>query len=299
MIILRLRGGIGNQLFQYAAGKALATHHGMPLKIDDYTYSINSSRKIELSKFKIDFQIASRKEVHKFTGFWPPSRIFHKSTNYRFNNKVCAQPYYHFYPEFFHLPKKIYLSGYWQSEKYFQNITNFIREIYQPSIDLDKRNSDILNKMNKSNSISIHVRRGDYVKTPKYASFFGAQDIEYYKKSMHFLENKFKSIKYFIFSDNPEWCETQFKNVPNKTILTHNQGDQSYLDMWLMSRCKHHIIANSTFSWWGAWLGENPGKTVIAPKRWFKDPYVKDSKTVYYSRYYDIKDLLPESWIRL
>ena len=147
MIIVRLRGGLGNQLFQYAAGRALAAHHGIELKLDLYTYTKHPYRKFELDKFNIDAVEATREEVHRFTGSNPIIRFINKRHNYFRCPGVFAQPHYHFYPDFFALPSSIYLSGYWQSEKYFDGIAGLIRGQFTPKTPLDTRNADLQNDL--------------------------------------------------------------------------------------------------------------------------------------------------------
>jgi hypothetical protein len=296
MIILRMRGGLGNQLFQYAAGLALAQHHNVPLKVDDYTYRINSYRKIELGNFFSDINLATRKEVAGFTGATRAIRLFHKLTNYRYNRRVFAQPYFHYYPDFFRLPNDIYLSGYWQSDRYFQPIEQRLKNAFKLKHQLDDENREISDSMNVENSISIHVRRGDYILNSKYSKMFGVIDQKYYEDSIAFMQERIQKPRFYLFSDSPKWCLEKFNFVKDIKIIQNNQGENSHIDLWLMSRCQHHIIANSTFSWWGAWLGINQNKTVVAPQKWFKDPLFRGNNPVYYSRFYNIKDLIPQSW---
>jgi hypothetical protein len=141
MIIVRLRGGLGNQLFQYAAGKALAEYHRTALRLDLYTYTKHPYRKFELNKFRIDATEATRAEVHRFTGSNPIIRYINKRENYLHCPSVFSQPHYHFFEDFLSLPSDLYLNGYWQSEKYFANITALIRQQYQPATALDTVNA--------------------------------------------------------------------------------------------------------------------------------------------------------------
>jgi len=299
MIIVRLRGGLGNQLFQYAAAYALASHYGAELKGDAYTYSKHKYRKLELKKFRIGYKEASRKEVHQFTGSNPLVRYFNKQENYLRCPMVFAQPHYHFYEDFFQLPSSIYLSGYFQSEKYFKTVEDEIRKMYLLNDTWDTQNEDIILRMKETTSVAIHVRKGDYSSNTSYASFFGQLDDNYYKSAISRMKEKFHQPQFFFFSDNIEMCRKTFSYVEHATFVSHNQGDNSFKDLLLMSSCHHQIIANSTFSWWAAWLNSSSDKLVIAPKRWFNKEYSTLRLPVYPARLYNTKDLIPPDWVKL
>ena len=160
--------------------------------------------------------------------------------------------------------KDVYLSGYWQSEKYFMDIKDKIREAF--TFD-DKNECDmaIKNLICSTESVAVHIRRGDYVNNKLHGNICGVQ---YYKNAIAFIREKIKEPKFFVFSDDIEWCETNL-NLEDAVMVRGNTGINSYLDMYFMSLCKHNIIANSTFSWWGAWLNANPYKKVAAPSQWF------------------------------
>jgi len=297
MVIIRLRGGLGNQLFQYAAGKALAMHLNVELKLDLYTYERHPYRKFELSKFLIDAKVASRSEVHQFTGRNPLIRYFNKKENYFHCPRVFTQPHYHFVEDFFLLPSDIYLSGYWQSEKYFELIKTVIREQFKSRIPLDEVNKLAKHKFASEESVSIHVRRGDY-SSNAFNSFFGTLEIEYYRSAITKIKSMCSSPVFYFFSDDPDWCKENFKDT-SAGFITHNKGANSYKDLLLMSSCKHNIIANSTFSWWGAWLNDNPMKVIIAPQQWFRLNYLDKKEPVYASRLYNTRDLIPEKWLKI
>jgi hypothetical protein len=298
MVIVRLRGGLGNQLFQFAAGYALSQHHNIAYKLDPYTYSKHKYRKFELEHFKIPFSLVTEKELNHFIGRNRLMRFLNKNENYLRCPKVFSQPHYHFYDDFFSLPNDIYLSGYWQSEKYFQQVIHHIREFYQPALALDPKNTALMKKLNEVNSVAIHVRRGDYTSNV-YSNFFGGLSDSYYSSAVKLIKEKVNDPSFFIFSDNPGWCRNNL-NIENATYVEHNTGPDSYKDLLLMSQAKHNIIANSTFSWWGAWLNNNADKLVVAPQQWFQKSY-NDQKglPIYASRLYNTKDLIPERWIRL
>jgi hypothetical protein len=294
MIVARVRGGLGNQLFQFAAATALARHHGVECKLDLYYYKKHPYRKFELEKFNAPISLATRQEIHQFTGKNPVQRFLNKYENFFHCPKVCAQPHYHFFEDFFNLPSDIYLSGYWQSEQYFSKITNHLREWYSPKNPLDVQNQELRDKIREGNSVCLHVRRGDYTGN----STFGFVPVEYYKKAIDTVMKDVSNPQFFVFSDDIPWCKENIK-IPNATFVEHNKGDDSFKDLVLMSYCKHNIIANSTFSWWGAWLNSNPSKIVIAPQVWFATPYNAGKNAVYPSRIYNTKDLIPKTWLRL
>lgn len=295
MIIVRLRGGLGNQLFQFAAGYALARHHGVELKSDLYTYRKHPLRKYELHHFNVSLPEASREEVHQFTGSNFLDRYLNKKSNYFYSPKVFAQPHYHFYDDFFALPAPLYLSGYWQSEKYFLNVEESIRKMYRPAAPLDSRNEELINTVRSCESVAVHIRRSDY----KNGSFFQPMGLDYYRKALDEIKNKVGNPRYFIFSDDIAWTRQQFSELSDATFVDYNKGDDSFKDLLVMSSCKNQIIANSTFSWWAAWLNDNKQKTVIAPQTWFHNPWVTKKEPVYPARFYNTKDLIPPSWIRL
>jgi hypothetical protein len=298
MIIVRLRGGLGNQLFQYAAGRSLSLHHDVDLRFDLYTYRKHPYRTFELSKFLIPAVEATRAEVHRFTGSNPVIRYLNKRSNYFYCPRVCAQPHYHFFEDFFTLPPDIYLSGYWQSEKYFSEVSNIIRNEVQPLVALDVRNLALQNRLKTQESVSVHVRRGDYVSSTAYGSFFGALEKSYYDQAIEIIKKRVAMPTFYFFSDDLAWCRDNFQHLQAE-FIDHNTGVDSYKDLLLMSSCSHNIIANSTFSWWGAWLNQNPRKNVIAPARWFRSSYQTKKEPAYASRIYNTKDLIPEAWVKI
>lgn len=185
----------------------------------------------------------------------------------------------HFFPEVFELDEK-YLSGYWQSEKYFMLEEDDIRKVYCFSEFGDSFNIELSQKIREYNSVSIHVRRGDYLQEPL---LNGICDEKYYDSAVNALQEQIPNPHFFIFSNDIDWCKNHFK-MEKVTFVDRNAGQNSYRDMHLMSLCNHHIIANSSFSWWGAWLGSKNGIT-IAPRMWFNG--VEDNEM----------DIYPSSWM--
>jgi hypothetical protein len=294
MIITQLIGGLGNQMFQYAAGRSLAAHHNTELKLDITQFTkikVIFPRQYCLSNFRIMETFATEKELQYFNR--------HSShVNFFYSSLYCAltgnpnlflkkEPCFQFDPDFFALPDNVYLEGYWQSEKYFKNIENIIRSEFTLKENPDQSNLFMAEKILKSNAISIHIRRGDYVTDPVTFDHHGICSLEYYHRSIDNVVEKISEPHFYIFSDDPGWVKQNLHINYAHTYVTHNLGSKDYLDLWLMSQCKHHIIANSSFSWWGAWLGTNPGKMVIAPKQWFN----KSTNNT--------RDLIPDSWYKI
>lgn len=299
MIVLRLRGGLGNQLFQYAAGKSLALHHRVPLKLDTYYYTHHPYRTLALDSFRTDYQQANESEIASFVGKARLEKLFHKKTNYRYCRRAFGQPYYHFYPDFYQLPNHVYLSGYWQSERYFRPHASVIRKHFIPRAAPSEQNAHLIDEMRRTESVSLHVRHGDYAQVSSSSHFFTTLDIDYYRSAIQWMQERVGSPRFFLFSDNIDWCRATFTDLNDAVFVDHNQGEDSYWDLWLMAQCRHHIMANSSFSWWGAWLGEHPNKLVVAPRQWFKANRYQGRSPVYPERTYHLQDQLPDEWIRL
>lgn len=250
-----IAGGLGNQMFQYALLLSLR-HEGIKACADASFYRyVKMHNGYELKRvFGIDEPLKSKGGFHlwwlRLLDKFSPSFLCTKDYLI-FDNNVLMHP-------------KHYIRGYWQSEAYFKNIEDEIRDVYQFK-DIDDYNNAVAEEMKIKESVSIHIRRGDYAS-------FGMTIIgkEYYKKAISIIKEKIDNPVFYVFSDDAnEAREILEESNVNYTIMIHNIGEDSYKDMFLMSQCKHNIIANSSFSWWGAWLNNNTRKIVIAPK-WLK-----------------------------
>jgi hypothetical protein len=184
-------------------------------------------------------------------------------------------------------PASCYLKGYWQSPKYFASVESYIRQDIVVKEPLAGVNFEIAERIVDSQSVSLHVRRGDYATNPVTQNYHGTCGPEYYESAQRALLEQLGSIELFVFSDDPDWVEHNLRFLAPATMMQHNGPSRDYEDLRLLSLCRHHIIANSTFSWWGAWLCANPTKSVIAPKNWFRGAGLSAN------------DLLPNSWIRI
>lgn len=296
MIIVKLMGGLGNQMFQYAAGRRLAHIHNVPLKLDLSWFSniekVNTARRYELHIFNITADTASPAEVARFkkdrlSAFPNVLKKIINAANLLHNSKWIREKHYHFDPSILELPDNVYLEGFWQSEKYFSDIGGVIRKEFTVKIEPVPLNRQTAEAILRSEAVSVHVRRGDYVLNPSTSEFHGICSLEYYMKAIENIAARVERPHFYFFSDEPEWVRENLVTGYPATFIDHNGPDKAYEDMRLMSLCKHHVIANSSFSWWGAWLCENHEKIVIAPKKWFNK---EDMNT---------KDLIPEKWIKM
>jgi hypothetical protein len=195
--------------------------------------------------------------------------------------------HFHYDPKIVTLPDGIYLHGYWQSEKYFSNISEIIHREISVKSPITGRNAEIAEHIASCQSVSVHIRRADYV-TKAYTELFEPCSLEYYSAAILRLARVVKKPHLFVFTDDKAWVHENFKFSYPITFVDHNGPDKNYEDLRLMSLCKHNIIANSTFSWWGAWLNSNPNKIVFAPNKWFTE-IARSSP----------RDLIPDSWIKI
>ncbi len=289
MIITRLLGGLGNQMFQYAAGRRLAHVLAVELKLDVTWMDKFVSRPYALGKFNIQENFATAAEIAAMA---PKGRIGHALA------KICPKKWpkyiqekqFHFDPEILNLPDGVYLKGYWQSEKYFSDIAETIRREFTIKTPLSGKTSEMSELIASKQSVSIHVRRGDYIETRRMKQVYNAYGPDYYLRCVDYMKQLVKNPYFFIFSDDPEWAGDNLKQLCPATLVDYNQADKNYEDLWLMSCCNHHIIANSTFSWWGAWLNPREDKIVLAPRQWFDKKTQVSMKT---------DDLFPSGWILL
>jgi hypothetical protein len=289
MVIVRLIGGLGNQMFQYAAGFRLSRVHGVPLKLDISGFQDTPSRDFSLQNFDISGTVASRNELAWLVKWPSRNRLVWQMTR-RLGFSPCTmvhERHFHFDDEVLHLSGNVYLSGYWQSEKYFADIAEEVRAQFTLKSPLGDRDLALLAEITSTNSVSLHVRRGDYVSDPVVSKAHGLCSIEYYTAAAELIASKLKSPFFFIFSDDPEWSQQKLRLRWPTTFMPSKGPANAHTDLRLMSSCKHHIIANSSFSWWGAWLNQTPDTIVIAPSRWFNEFKA------------DTRDLLPESWVKL
>lgn len=275
MILVKLQGGLGNQMFQYATARALARQKKIYfdlsfLKQNPVSTEYFTARKFELAIFSnlriekgnhylIKFLLTKNKLANIFKKYLFNPFFKIESINDDNINKALALKKNNF----------LYLDGYFQNPKHLNKIRNELLKDFEFP-ELPNNLSNLLNEVESKNSVSIHVRRGDYLK-PEINAYHGILPLEYYHKAVLKIAEKVEDPVFYIFSDDIEWCR---KHLIYSNIESHfidNENRQPWMDMNLMSRCKHHIIANSSFSWWSAWLNNQKDKIVIAPLNWYNE----------------------------
>ncbi len=286
MVIVKIIGGLGNQLFQYAYAKSLQLK-GYDVKIDISAfneYKLHGG--YQLDKYKISLISSKDYENKQFYSRKLFSKILYKLNLKRKN--IHKESNLLFDSSLLQIRDNTYMEGYFQSEKYFNNIRNVLLE----ECTIKAKLSDYALKIKQdiesfNNSCSIHVRRGDFTNKDN-KNIHGSCSLEYYRNAIDYMEKKYNNMKYYIFSDDISWCKENLK-IKNIEYIDCVENRIPHEDIYLMSLCKHNIIANSSFSWWGAWLNKNKDKIVISPKRWFTSNYLQEQS----------KDIMCESWIKL
>ena len=272
MIVSVILGGLGNQLFQYATARSQAKRLGCDLYLEKRLYHLPKYKihPFALDNFHIDFKSPSLCRYINLFGlniFREKSMAYDPNINFVKNNTI--------------------LVGYWHSEKYFDSIRQELIQEFKGNYIFENKISATLHQtMRQEESVSIHIRRSDYL-SKKNSSIFEPISLSYYYSALELIKKQHPNIKLFVFSDDNQWVMDNFKTDLPTTFVTHNDVSRGYDDLMLMSNCKHNITANSTFSWWGAWLNDNPAKLVVTPSKWVKeDKYVEP-------------DLIPNNWIKV
>lgn len=291
MIITRLSGGLGNQMFQYAAGKALAVRHGAKLVLDLSWFGTQNLRSYELDCFVQDTPAATQADLDLIIS----SRlkpILPVANAFGFLKKripLILEPHFHYWRGWTSIGSPAAISGYWQSEHYFHDSAEAIRRDFAFADQPTGNNLRNHEKISGTDcSVSIHIRRGDYVSNPTTNQEHGTCSSDYYAKAIDFVAARIGTPHFFIFSDDISWVKSNFRpgNHPY-TLIDGNDADSGCMDMLLMAACRHHIIANSSFSWWGAWLTEQKDSIVCAPTNWFRQ------------QSHDTRDIIPSRWHRM
>ena len=284
VIIVRLAGGLGNQMFQYATGRRLAEHHHVELVLDT-SWTVEIDRPFELSCFDLTEQARPVWEVARVPNSSPVVRALQRVRPSRRRFLVVVSDDLEtnsFQPAVLAAPNHAYLCGWWQFEGYFIDHEATIRRafVFPP---LSDESDMIAEQISTTTAVSVHVRRGDYLSHSR----LGFLDESYYRRAVESIRSRVGDTEVFVFSDDPSWCKRQLQlPVPTHVIERRLPVGRDWEDMCLMSLCSHHVVANSTFSWWGAWLNSSPSKLVVAPSRW-----VQDEKRV--------GDPVLDSWIRV
>jgi hypothetical protein len=301
MIIARLASGLGNQMFQYAAGLALAERHRTVLKLDVSSFGqvpdAPDHERYSLHGLKIIEQFATRHEVDRLVGFratfvekWA-LRVMRKVGFRQFAERFSSSYGYHspstfaFYPEFDSLPNDTFLDGLFQSEKFFHPVAHLLRKQFGFRYDATPETAAYLEKLREKRSVAIHVRRGDLISDASAAERAGVIPLSYYDQALIGLRRALGDLRAFIFSDDVSGLAREWR-VSEDHVFVQRAVHDPLEDLRLMSMCDHFIIANSTYSWWAAWLGSARDKQVIAPDPWFR------------CSSHDATNLIPPDWTR-
>lgn len=293
MIATTLRGGLGNQMFQYAAGRALAARHGTDLVLD---LSFLESRQDDVATpraFALDvFAIEARTACGVRSWEAPPpglglrGRTASRWRRARSDYTVLRQKGATFQPAYFHAPDRTHLIGFWQSERYFSDCAETIRDELRAQRPLHAGASGVLARIRDTCSISMHVRRGDYVEHAPTGAYHGVLTLDYHRRALAEMRARTRvEPDVFVFSDDPGFCRRELDLGCETTIVDGEWPPED--DLRLMSECRHHIVANSSFSWWGAWLDARPDSVVVAPRRWIIDACT------------DTSHVVPATWTRV
>ena len=283
-VVVRLLGGLGNQMFQYAAARAVAHHSGAQVLLDLRAFESYNLRKPELHRWRIEASEASNRDLRPY-----PAGALRLSGRFRRLGALTRcyfEPSLAFHGVLFSRKAPLHLNGYFQSEKYFSQIRPLLLKEFMPARPMSVENRRISEEAAATNSVSMHMRRGDYLSDARNLAVHGACDAGYYKRAIDTLLSTTGNATYFLFSDDMDWVRRNI-TVPGRAIYVEGNQADPEMDIHLMSVCRHNICANSSFSWWGAWLNSNENKTVIAPVRWFATDR------------HDAADLVPPQWIRL
>ncbi len=286
-VIVRMMGGLGNQLFQYAAGRTVALATGRELLLDTSAYREDPLRAYQLDRFAIAARPLRRGDVPFFRlrrsrlGAILPRRARVEIVREWFPARVPVWPA---------APVDDagtpYLIGYWQSERYFAAAADTIRREVRVNAAPEGANARLLDDIAAGDAVAIHVRRGDYVSNPLATAYHGLCGLDYYRGAIRRLEATVPQPHCFVFSDDLDWVRANLDTGHPTTWVGHNT-DTPWEDLRLMAACRHCIVANSSFSWWGAWLGSWPGKQVIAPARWFRADHDGEG------------EIVPAGWLRM
>lgn len=278
MLTINLKGGLGNQMFQYATARNLSLKYKTGIILNtEYFLNIPAKdvpRKYQLDLFNIDSQVQIKETLS------PIIKISQKILLKVFGEKIQL-----FTAKLFlNLKLPAYLNGYFQSEGYFMEIRDALLKEFAIKKELSEEAKKIKEVISKSEAVCINIRRSDYLR-PDYAKIFGKYDRTYYEKAISYIKNRVANPLFCIFSDDPKWVKNEFKF--DNIIFAGNDILKDHEQLYLMSLCKHNIITNSSFAWWGAWLNQNPNKIVIGPKQWLTNKTSEEMK------------ILPKTWIQI
>lgn len=295
MIIIKLQGGLGNQMFQYAFGRCLTLKNNAKLVLDlsfllnrpagvEYTF-----RNYELNEFDIKAEICkSKNKIYQnfFSKVIGKYKIF-RALNFIKFPAIIIQKDFKPLKKYLSLNGNYYLDGFWQSELFFNDFESQIRQDFIFKGEIPKQCNQFLSGIKLSNSICLHIRRGDFLKNEETINTHGLCTLDYYKKGIEYMRNALDNTVFFVFTDDFHWAKNELQGDNFKFFDFEELQSKSALNLYIMQQCKHFIISNSSFSWWAAWLADGNDKIVIAPKIWFADKNI------------DFSQVVPQNWIRI
>jgi hypothetical protein len=275
-------------MFQYAIGRALSLKNNAEFKLDLYSFKEPPYWPYVINRFNIIINAANEKEIKRFKKYnWKRGKFWFWYNRLIANRRKYAdERQFHFEPWIMTLKDDVYLDGCWQTEKYFKEYEDIIRKDFTLRAPLTEQSKKFEEQIQQVEAVSLHVRRDEMVSNKRINDWHGVCSVEYYNQAIQEIAKRVKNPHFFMFSDDPNWTKENIKPPFPSTYMPYNT-DHPEEDLILMSKCKHHIIANSTFSWWGAWLDTNKNKVVIAPKKWFNTPKM------------NTQDIIPDTWIKI
>jgi len=288
LITTQIVGGLGNQLFQIATGRALASRLGVEMRLDTRYFKRNLPVQDDLyiHHFSHSAREAHPRDVPAVPYDGLCTYLMAKLRGYR--GRIFREKSLAYDPAFETLQDNTYLSGYWQSELYFKDYADEVRAALRIVTPPSTENAEVLAEIGETLAVSLHIRRGDYVTNAKFNAIYGTCDLDYYRAAAEMIAEKTgQQPTFFAFSDDPQWVRDNLSLPYHLRIIGHNTPATSYEDIRLMSACRHHILANSSFSWWGAWLNPRADKIVISPRRWLADPKLQQH------------DIISRDWITI
>ena len=286
MIVSRIQGGLGNQMFQYAYGRYLAQRYDTQLWLECSHSETDTLRNFALDRWRIaatPVEPAISTLLPRRYGGRGWSNLLQGQTPLR---RVKERPF-GFQQKYLNPGSRVFLDGYWQSEQFFPGMRDTLQREFQPARKLSPATLAVARQMEANNSVSLHVRRGDYITNQHANSVHGVCTLEYYRRSVQQLLARLEAVQVFVFSDDHAWCAEHLALPCATKRVTHNAASSDHEDVWLMTQCRHHVVANSSFSWWGAWLGVDPTGLVYAPEPWFRSADL------------DCRSVVPASWNRI
>lgn len=288
-IIVKLMGGLGNQLFQYALGRCIALERGLDVRFDlghfERTTAPATYRAPGLDAFNVMMRSADQASVVRARFGGPLRHGLHRIHPRLAPERTVREVSMRFDASILRAPDGSYLEGYWQSERYFTSVAPTLRHELVLRTPLQQSAEEVARLIRSGPAISVHVRRGDYVNQAAASAHFHTCTPGYYQEAMERMLVSSPDARFFVFSDDMAWSRAHIRS--DRPVHFVELGAPPHIDMHLMSLCDHHVMANSSFSWWGAWLNPSPDKRVIAPLHWFKDPAI------------DTADLIPVGWERI